>query len=69
MAVKNDFSPNQRMTRKQAAEYIGVSEGTLGVWACTGKVKLPFYKAGRCRVFYLKSELDEFLQSTRRFKA
>ncbi len=69
MAVKNDFSPDQRMTRKQAAEYIGVSEGTLGVWACTGKVKLPFYKAGRCRVFYLKSELDEFLQSTRRFKA
>ncbi|EFK2996292.1 TPA: helix-turn-helix domain-containing protein [Escherichia coli] len=57
------------MTRKQAAEYIGVSEGTLGVWACTGKVKLPFYKAGRSRVFYLKNELDEFLQSTRRYQA
>ncbi|WP_250130544.1 helix-turn-helix domain-containing protein [Escherichia coli] len=69
MAVKNDFSHAQRMTRKQAAEYIGVSEGTLGVWACTGKVKLPFYKAGRSRVFYLKNELDEFLQSTRRYQA
>lgn len=69
MSVKNDFSHCHRMTRKQAASYIGVSEGTLAVWACTGKVKLPFYKAGRSRVFYLKNELDEFLQSTRRYQA
>ncbi|HBC3225630.1 TPA: helix-turn-helix domain-containing protein [Escherichia coli] len=69
MSVKKDFSQYQRMTRKQAAAYIGVSEGTLSVWACTGKVKIPFYKAGASRVFYLKHELDEFLQSTRRYQS
>nr|DAU47730.1 MAG TPA: Pyocin activator protein PrtN [Caudoviricetes sp.] len=38
-------------------------------WACTGKVKLPYYKAGLKKVIYLKSDLDDYLKSTRRLQA
>lgn len=60
---------NNRMTRKEAANYIGVSTATMANWACTGKVKLPYYKAGLKKVIYLKSDLDEYLKSTRREQA
>ncbi|HAT7492939.1 TPA: helix-turn-helix domain-containing protein [Raoultella ornithinolytica] len=58
-----------RMTRKEAAIYIGVSTATMANWACTGKVKLPYYKAGLKKVIYLKSDLDDYLKSTRRLQA
>lgn len=58
-----------RMTRKEAANYIGVSTATMANWACTGKVKLPYYKAGLKKVIYLKSDLDDYLKSTRRLQA
>ncbi|MDV1012321.1 MULTISPECIES: helix-turn-helix domain-containing protein [Klebsiella] len=58
-----------RMTRKEAASYIGVSTATMANWACTGKVKLPYYKAGLKKVIYLKSDLDDYLKSTRRLQA
>ncbi|HIE9637543.1 TPA: helix-turn-helix domain-containing protein [Klebsiella pneumoniae] len=58
-----------RMTRKEAASYIGVSTATMANWACTGKVKLPYYKAGLKKVIYLKSDLDDYLESTRRLQA
>lgn len=58
-----------RMTRKEAANYIGVSIATMANWACTGKVKLPYYKAGLKKVIYLKSDLDDYLKSTRRLQA
>lgn len=58
-----------RMTRKEAARYIGVSTATMANWACTGKVKLPYYKAGLKKVIYLKSDLDDYLKSTRRLQA
>lgn len=56
---------HERMTRKEAAEYIGVTPATLANWACTGRVKLPYYRAGLKRVIYLKRDLDAFLESTR----
>ena len=42
---------------------------TFPNWACTGKVKLPYYKAGLKKVIYLKSDLDDYLKSTRRLQA
>jgi hypothetical protein len=47
---------------KFAAEYIGVSSGTLAVWRCTRRYPLPYVKVGRC-VRYRLSDLDAFLAS------
>ncbi|MDE5178896.1 helix-turn-helix domain-containing protein [Vibrio fluvialis] len=51
-----------RFNRKQAAVYLGLSEGTLAVWASTGRYQLPFVKVGR-KVFYRQSDLDAFVES------
>ena len=50
-----------RLWRKQAAAYLGVTPGTLRVWASTGRYNLPYYRVGRA-VYYLQSELDAFIQ-------
>lgn len=47
---------------KQAAEYLGVSPGTLEVWRSTKRYPLPFIKVGRL-VKYRQSDLDAFLES------
>lgn len=51
----------ERMTRDQAAAYLGVKKATLNCWAVTGKYNLPFQRIGS-RVFYLKSDLDAFIE-------
>ncbi|ELC1632141.1 helix-turn-helix domain-containing protein [Escherichia coli] len=55
----------EKMTRKEAAEHLGVSVQTLANWASTGKVKIPFHKLGR-KVLYMRTDLDAYLASTRR---
>lgn len=53
-------TPNQLLTRKQAAEYLGVKENTLAIWACNKRYSLPVIKVGRlCK--YRVSDLDNFL--------
>ncbi|MEB7539735.1 helix-turn-helix domain-containing protein [Pantoea anthophila] len=61
------FSPNTpcRLTRSEAASYLGVTPQTLANWASTGKVQIPHYKVGR-KVIYFQSDLDAYLASTRR---
>lgn len=53
-----------RMTRDEAAAYLGFSRGTLEVDACTRQLGVPFYKLGR-RVFYRRSDLNEWIESRR----
>jgi hypothetical protein len=36
----------QLLTRKAAAEYLGVKENTLAVWATTKRHPLPYIKVG-----------------------
>jgi len=48
-------------TTPEAAEYIGVTEGTLQTWRCIGRYDIPFVKVGRL-VRYRKSALDAFLE-------
>lgn len=55
----------ERLTRAEAAVYLGVETQTLANWAHTGKVKIPHHKVGR-KVIYMKTDLDFFLSSTRR---
>ena len=50
----------KRFTRKEASEYLGVTDGTLAVWACTGRYDLPYVKIGS-RVFYFESDLEAFI--------
>lgn len=59
----------ERMTRQEAADYIGVSCGTMANWASTGVVQIPYYKAGLSKVIYYKSDLDAYIDSTRRLQA
>ncbi len=49
------------LTRKEAAEYIGMSPGTLAVWASTKRYDLKPIKVGTKAVRYFRSELDKFL--------
>ena len=48
------------LTRKQTAEYLGVTSRTLAVWACTKRYNLPFVKIGRL-VKYRIVDLDAFI--------
>ena len=65
MTVLNPIiRPPQRLTREQAANYIGVTCGTLDVWRCTGRHGVPFVRIGR-KIYYLKDDLDMWLDSRR----
>lgn len=54
-----------RLTRAEAAAYLGVNAQTLANWAHTGKVGIPHHKVGR-KVIYMKSDLDSYLAANRR---
>lgn len=51
--------PDGRMTRRDAAAYIGVAEKTLAMWAMDRKGP-PSVKVGGRR-FYYKDVLDKFI--------
>ena len=55
----------RRMTEAEAAEYLGVSPGTLSVWRSVGRYNLPFVKVGRL-VRYQQDVLDAWLESRTR---
>jgi excisionase family DNA binding protein len=52
------------MTRKEAADYLGVKEQTLACWACAGRYRLPFVRIGRL-VKYRQQDLDAFILENR----
>jgi excisionase family DNA binding protein len=52
------------LTRREAAEYLGVKPQTLAIWASAGRYRLPFHKLGRS-VRYSKDDLDAFLARRR----
>ncbi|GEM_PF-1199229 len=54
-----------RMSRDEAARYIGVEAQTLANWAHTGKERIPFLKVGR-KVIYLKEDLDNYLSAAKK---
>ena len=39
------------LSRKQAAEYLNTTPGTLNYWASTGKHNLPYYRMGTKAVY------------------
>lgn len=64
MLENKRLNPSNRLTRKQAADYIGVKSSTLSVWAVTGRYNLPYYKIGRL-VYYNQIDLDAFIEERR----
>lgn len=54
----------ERMTRPRAANYLGVSLEFLESNVVTKRHKIPYIKVGS-RVFYLKSDLDEWILAHR----
>ncbi len=48
------------LTRRQAAEYLGITPRTLAVWACVKRYPLPYVKVGRL-VKYRRADLDAFI--------
>ena len=48
------------LSRKEAAEFLGISSETLAVWACTKRYNLPYVKIGRLAK-YKMSDLIEFI--------
>lgn len=51
---------NRLLTRKEAAKFLGISEGTLAVWKVTKRYPLPLIKVGRL-VRYRETDLIQFL--------
>jgi excisionase family DNA binding protein len=50
------------LTTDEAAEFLGVSAGTLAVWRCVARYRLPFVKIGR-NVRYEETDLREWMES------
>ena len=65
MRLINNPTILERLTRAEAAAYLGVNAQTLANWAHTGKVGIPHHKVG-CKVIYMKSDLDNYLAANRR---
>jgi hypothetical protein len=58
--VRVRILPDGRMTRRDSAVYLGLSEKTLAMWKLEGKGPHCVRVGGRC--FYFKDELDAFIR-------
>ena len=52
--------PDGRLTRRDAARYVGVAPKTLCMWALDGKGPRQLRVGGR--IFYYKDDLDAFIR-------
>jgi len=59
-AVGSAFAYVELLSRKEAADYLGVTEQTLAIWKCTGRYNLAYVKIGRL-VKYRRSDLNAFI--------
>ena len=50
------------LSRKEAADYLGLEYNTLAVWASTKRYKLKYIKIGRL-IKYRVEDLNEFIES------
>ncbi len=62
MNQTSPISPAAEFDTRAAATYLGVTAGTLEVWRCTGRYKIPYTKVGR-HVRYRRVDLDRWLES------
>ena len=58
--IRVRITPDGRMTRRDAAAYLGTAEKTLAQWSSEGRGP-PSVRVGG-RVFYFRQELDAFIR-------
>lgn len=61
MSVENLFN-NSMLTASEAANFLGVTVGTLEVWRSTGRHGITYIKIGR-KVRYKIEDLEQFIVS------
>ena len=61
MTTQSLAAVDEKMTRTEAARYLGVSPSLLAVDVVTKRHGFPYYKIGR-RVVYSRCQLDAFLR-------
>ena len=59
--IKTGKQNSNLMTRKEAANYLGIKEQTLALWAHAHRYDLPYYKIGRTARYKLE-DLDSFIE-------
>lgn len=64
--MKKEKHPVELLNRREAAEYLKVSPGTLAVWDCTKRYDLKPMKVGRS-VRYTRENLDNFMNRNMQF--
>ena len=52
---------DELLTERQTAEHLGVAQGTLTQWRCTGRQRLPYVKVGG-KVMYRPRDIQEFIE-------
>ena len=60
--MNREMSKSKLLTRAEAAEFLGVTAGTLAVWLCEGRYSLPVVRVGRS-VRYRLADLEAWLDS------
>jgi predicted DNA-binding transcriptional regulator AlpA len=61
MIMNEGNSPTRLLSRKEAAEFLGVRQDTLAVWKCNNTYDLPVVKVGRL-ARYRYSDLLDFIE-------
>jgi predicted site-specific integrase-resolvase len=58
--VLEDQNNQPLLSRRQAAQFLGLKESTLAVWQATGRYSLPVIKVGRVARYRMR-DLEKFL--------
>ena len=61
MESKNDQSNDKLLSRKEAAEMLGVKDTTLATWHTTNRYPLPVIKVGKLAKYRI-SDINRFLE-------
>ena len=62
--VLSNSLPKKLLNRREAAEMLGISSGTLAVWLCCKRYDLPYIKLGS-RVMYDYDDILKFIEKSR----
>ena len=60
--MSKEYNLNQMLSSREAAEFLGVSTGTLSNWRCNKRVDIPYFKIGGS-IKYSKERLLDYLMS------
>ena len=61
--VLSNTLPKKLLNRREAAEMLGISSGTLAVWLCCKRYDLPYIKLGS-RVMYDYDDILKFIEKS-----